>query len=696
MKMLTLAVVAASVPAFAADLTLVGNGATTWEPSSEIWKNASGESASFSDGDDILISSESFTGPSLMMKGRFNPGNVVFDIEGVLKFGWGANNAYGLGPDTASFTKRGEGTLILTASLSGSNKTQSGGTDRGNGMTNGVEILEGEIACLDHNSSNYLGPRTVPYWVKVRDGASLTFLERNQTGTYGIDSCGIRLQLDKGSTLNICTNFSEATPPTPTPLCVHTLKLNGGGVNIGEHWHTTDSKPNRNAPYDLGGNSSIYIFNKLHFAGDEKQSLGFAGDFTADDHLISLNVRNPVEICVDDVVDGVDAEMCMLGFTWGTNSVGKYRCDLVKTGCGTLSFPNNSRKRDFIGDFFIQEGCVEFLSEGNVQNFFLAGSDDPLQTITVSTNATLRIKKRNLLKPGAADVPNIRLVVDHGTLEYTPGQGNHGCIHVKDCVFDDAELIVSNAGMNERFGIFGFKNSVTFRGTKALVMRPDESLDLKWQAVSVHNGLGTNGDADGTRTVFDVADMTGDGATDVVMGYHIWNGATNNTAAGVLTDSGFIKTGSGTFSVASQANKVSGDITVSEGTMRVDGSLVTPSSVLVKAGAYLGGTGTVANVTLEAGAGFSAPAGQKCPLVVSGDLALPDAGIVDIVNLDGAEEKTLPSARLVSGTGVLSGTENLSGWIVKINGEETKLWKLRVSGGVLTARYDNGFSVVIR
>jgi hypothetical protein len=69
----------ATVSAVAADLTLVGDSAAVWTSSSTIWTNSAGESVSFSAGDNILVSSDCFTGSSLRMDGRFNPGNVVFD-----------------------------------------------------------------------------------------------------------------------------------------------------------------------------------------------------------------------------------------------------------------------------------------------------------------------------------------------------------------------------------------------------------------------------------------------------------------------------------------------------------------------------------------------------------------------------------------------------------------------------------------
>ena len=706
----------AVIPALAADLTLVGDSDAIWDGNSTIWTNstAGGALVKFSDGDNILVSSDCFTGRSLRMDGRFNPGNAVFDISGTLLFGWGNNNKYGLGPNTGKFTKRGIGTLILTDYLSGSHKTQSGDTSRGNGMTNGLEIIEGEIACLDPNNHNFLGPRTVPYWVYVRDGASLTFLERNQTGTYGNGECGIKIQLDKGAVLNICTNYAEATPPTPTPLCVNTLKLNGGTVNVGAQWHPYSTKPNNTWTYDLGGDDgsgispSMYVFNTIHFSGDEKQSLGCGNDFTTNkNHLISLRVWDPVEIRVDDIDGGTDAEMCMKGFVWGTNSVGVYRCDLVKTGSGTLLISdnnytkvnNNDTRWCFRGDLFISEGSVRFSSETGGQNFFQAGAEDPLQTITVSTNGTMIIDKRNITKPADENTPNIKIVVDHGKLVYDTREANAGgALTAKDWVFDDAELEIHNKGFNKYIGVLVFRNSVTFRGSKPLVMWPDENLDTTWQAVNVYNGYRTMnyGTENGPVTTFDVADMTGDGRTDVVMGYHIWNGVTNMNQNSVFTDSGFIKKGLGTFSVASMANKVSGVVAVSNGTLRVDGMLVTPSSVEVAAGAYLGGTGTVARVAMEAGAGFDAPAGQDKPLTVQGDLALPATGVVNISNLDGSEEKDMKPVKLATATGNITGAENLAGWTVKVNGVTSDKWRLAVKDGVLGAKFNNGFVIIVR
>ena len=689
-----------SLPLVAADLALVGDSAANWNTTLQCWTNfAAGTPAVFQTGNNVLISSDYFTGPSLTMTQRVKPGDVIFDIDRTLQFGWDSGKTHGLGVETKSFTKRGSGTLLLKSEVSVSAK------DNGNCMTCGVEVVEGEIACSDqnYNCHNLLGPRYVPHWVHIHPGASLTFLERNQTGAADSPECGIMIQLDAGARLNHCTNFT-AYPNSGACLNVNTLKLCGGDIVNGAYAFQDKTTL-------LGGRCMAKIFNTLWFSGNTPHAFGFPDntyegykhyslDGTLKGYLVSLNSKAPVEIRVDDIDGGdcVDAYMSWQAFTWGTNSLAGssdyFRCDIVKTGSGTLVFPSNKVARAFKGDFTVKEGNVWFqsLTDAN-QNFFVAGDADPLQTITVSTNATLVLDKRNITTPGDEGVtPNIKIVVDHGTLKYRPGTSdNRGTIVARDWVFDDATLDISNRGN----GLY-FKNSVTFRGTRPLVMLPDENISGA-QSVLVHNGTNTTGKTSGPCTIIDVADMTGDGRTDVVMGYRIDNGLSKINGENVTwIDSGFIKTGAGTFSVASAVNNVSGVITVSNGTLRVDGVLTMPSAVNVSSGAFLGGTGTVARVSMESGSGFAAPAGQNTPLTVQGALALPATGVVDIANLEGAEEKDIRPVKLATATSGITGTENLDGWSVKVDGVTMRNWKIGMRGDVLCAQPERGFVISYR
>ena len=684
----------ATVSAVAADLTLVGNSAANWNTSTQCWTNSAGASVAFQTGDNVLISSDYFTGPSLTMTERLTPGDVVFDIDRKLTFGWDSDGTHGLGVDTKSFTKLGNGTLLLQSGVN----PKSGDIYHGNSMTCGVEVVEGEIACKVRNYHNYLGPREVPFWVHIHDGASLTFLEGNQTGSADSALCGIKIQLDEGARLNHCTN--AVSSQIRSALCVNTLKLCGGDIVNGakafEDVNTDDY---------LGGNCMAKIFNTLWFSGSTPHAFGFpnnttytgckhySSNGTLKGYLVSLNSRAPVEIRVDDIDngDGIDAYMNWSAFTWGKTAEGVFRCDIEKTGAGTLVFPNNNGNRDFKGDFTVKEGRVEFWSR-DAQQFFKADPTNALQTVTVSTNATLSIARKNITKPGDGGVtPNIKIVIDHGTLEYKPGTtDNAGTIVARDWVFDDATLDISNSGAT-----LYFKNSVTFRGTRPLAMMPDKNISAA-QSVLVHNGTNTTGNASGPCTIIDVADMTGDGRTDVVMGYRINNGTSwINQQTKTWTDSGFIKTGVGTFSVASSVNGVSGVVTVSNGTLRVDGNLTTPSSVKVASGAFLGGTGTVAKVSMEAGAGFAAPVGQKSPLVIQGNFNLPATGVINL-NVKGVAEDRLSGTSLVSATGTLGGAENLDNWTIAIDGKPTTRWEAYVLDGVLMAKSHTGMLIFVR
>ena len=717
--MTLLSVMAFEMPAFAADLTLVGDSDATWNTTAAntVWTNsvAGGAKVGFTDGNNVLVSSDWFSGSTLDVGVNVGPGDVVFDIDRPLNLTYSGGSLKNV---TESFTKMGSGTLLI-----------SGG--KGSAATCGIEIVDGEIAANQANNNNILGPTATPFWVYVRNGAALTFLTRNQTGAATGTQCGFCVQLDKGSTLNVCTNYVDwDIVDTRAPLSINTLKLNGGTINVGAGWHTKYNNPNTTTPPKLGGRTSLYIFNKLHFSGNTVQSLGCGSDFTDNDHLISLNPRNPVEICVDETGNGddADAQISMAAFTWGTNSLGFYRADLVKTGLGTLSIPDNrysqsevstkdtTENRYFLGDLTVQDGTVDFST--NVTTFFRSTDSSCVQNVTVSTNGTLIFRKRNVAGSAGVD-PQVRLVVDHGTFKYLPGAGCHGPLTIKDIVLDDPTLDIQNYGMGRQgnrtdgyfytYGIFYVKNSMVFRGTRPIVLEPCTTIAGQTplsgdstQAVNLFNAVRNDLRASGREeylkgTVFDVADMTGDGNTDVTMGYHLWNGCSTNARDSEFADSGLIKTGAGTLSVASVTNKVSGAVTVAEGTMRVDGKLVTPSTVDVYPGAFIGGTGTVARVAMEAGSGFDAPAGQDKPLTVQGNLALPATGVVNISNLGGYEGDELPAAKLVTATGTLSGTENLQNWTVTIDGVPAPGWKVRMTNdNVVKATKDYGLKIIFR
>lgn len=349
----------------------------------KVWTNETGTAVLYSDGDNILVSDSLFTAADwLQIIGRVTPGDVVFDISETFKVSPGENGSqHGFGLDTKSFTKRGRGTLIFDWSNRGAQST-NGGTDYGNAMTCGVDIVQGEIALKTRNQHNYLGPRTVPFWVHVHDGGTLNFLEGNQTGAIENSECGMKVQLDAGSSLLHCTN----TAALAAMLSLHTLKLAGGSFTNGSNAAISDSSR-------LGGKCSMKIYNTLHFSGATPHAFGFSEgqypgylhysrvkNLAGSDSFISLNTFHPVEFSVDNIDNGsgIDAYVAMSMFQWGTNTVGRHQCDIVKTGAGTLCFPVDAWMWAFIGDLTVSNGTLRV----DAGQLFLK-----VASITVSTGA---------------------------------------------------------------------------------------------------------------------------------------------------------------------------------------------------------------------------------------------------------------------------------------------------------------------
>ena len=658
----------------------------------ETWSE-NGSAATYQQGDNVRID-DTFTGPSLTFDGRVTPGDVVFDIGRDLTIDFGSVNTYGLGINTKSFTKRGTGTLLMTHSA---NTTMTNGDERfGNAVTAGVEIAQGQIALKDPNVHHYFGPRTIPHWVHVRNGGSLSFLHRNQTGAFDSNECGLCVELDPGAWLYHGTN--NLAQSEFRPLALNTLKLSGGDITNGVNaW--------RNDANALGGSCSMYLFNTLWFSGSTPHAFGFDSGYAGckryakgatigGGKYISLNTRQPVEFRVDDITadSGVDAYIHPDMFTWAKNSAGVFKADILKTGAGTLSVPvakSAGTTKDFLGDITVSEGTMEFAAQKLFPVSTASYDATAAQTLTVSNGATVVFSIRNVVDGdtvlnGAITVPRLRLVVDGGTFKYHATGNNSGCNRFRECVFNNATIDIRNPGRNELAGILAFMGPVSFSGSTPYVLDVNADVANTSQAIACYND---------PRTTFDVADITGDGAADVTLGLPLYNYATNNTARGVLEGCGFVKTGAGTlriaYTFADQNKSLNGPVDVSNGVLRVDGRLTGPSMLTVAAGGFLGGTGTVNQVTLENGAGLAALTDQADALQIKQSLALPATGVVAISNpagLDPNSLRTIPVATAATdGTGALTGTENLANWTVTFNGVADPKWSLLVEGNTITA-----------
>ena len=369
----------------------------------------------------------------------------------------------------------------------------------------------------------------------------------------------------------------------------------------------------------------------------------------------------------------------------------------------------------FTGDIEVREGTLVLgppisgspLNANGYRNLSKGwswfGAQGVERTIAVSNGATLFLPHRNTwgaYRQITNDVCGATSLYIDGTLKIQDGQAD---------VIPNL-TVTGNARLCEDLGMGGYGVMMvagTFRVTG------DKPFDWPW----------TNGDASNIgktaymlagypQTEFNIEDVTGNGSVDCTIHRPF---AVNNyflrqdLAIKYTLDDwafGFRKTGVGTMRLtaakfAKSGNTyapMNGDATVEEGTLQLDGDMLeTSRDVIVKAGAYVAGTGAVNNVVIENGGGFCATAGATDALAIRGDCSFGTGGSVNILAPSGLDGKTLnqPLARI---DGVVTGGENLSEWSVRFNGVDAEgPYRIRLSsGGVLSVRYARGTSVVFR
>lgn len=242
----------------------------------------------------------------------------------------------------------------------------------------------------------------------------------------------------------------------------------------------------------------------------------------------------------------------------------------VKRGSGVLELGGGSTGTTgsyhaFTNDITITEGTLAVVSDGrNLKNAAegLLGNMQAARTIRVSTNTTLSLPRRYL--SGQIDsIPAASLVVDHGTLSLsstTISETAFGPV-----TFDSARIEYVNT---QATTYVAFNGRTVFMGTS-----------------TVHFASGGPPKyaffMDASQTEVCVSNITQDAAWDVRIDWVIPDYTTNGMV--LVKASGFRKTGAGTLYLGSINNSLSGDITVSEGTLETaagNGTMGTAVNVL--------------------------------------------------------------------------------------------------------------------
>ncbi|MDA8967127.1 autotransporter-associated beta strand repeat-containing protein [Akkermansiaceae bacterium] len=234
---------------------------------------------------------------------------------------------------------------------------------------------------------------------------------------------------------------------------------------------------------------------------------------------------------------------------------------LFKVGSGTLTL---GAVNTYTGPTVINEGTVTLGAINYVQPI------NPASEITINHGATLNVASG--INSIQRNTGHAAIIVDGGTLDYTaPTHGHMGNITLKNGGTWSAS---SGGGYNgENMMLNG---TVTVEGTSASNIN------------NFSQGLALNGN----RT-FDVADVTGDAAADLIVAAELEN---NDGGAG----DGFTKTGAGTM-VLNTFGSYSGATNVTDGLLQVNATLRGTSSMTASNGGtielgainiFVGGHGT--------------------------------------------------------------------------------------------------------
>ena len=615
-------------------------------------------------------------------------------------------NAAGDKGFSSGFRKTGAGTLEL------------GGRDGYSNFSNSdyygdVDVVEGTLkmsygaATYDFNRSSAFGAAQLAHKFTVHPGATLQLASSDLQGQLyatnritihvnggtlsqnaGVAN-GLGLLILEDATLsysgaNSQNNFyvvsEDQTQTNNVPVVWPTFAFNGGVSFLG----TT--------PYSLSnGNSGNGVHSRFFFGTDDGRPSDLyvaeiTGNGTADDTPdVILDAR------LEDAPPWYAA--ATVGdkrIVTGLNHPGQ-SLNMRKTGPGMLRLDN--RYSTTTGRIEVVDGtlCIggKMMSyEANFErpaNTPLGDLRDPNRTALVLNGGTLWIINDDTFGQGSA-VNGATFVVTNGTIRQSAGKVNPlPVLDLYDATFDYSGANTgshSDLAVAQPWGTFIFSQRVRFDGTRPYDLQNRGGncyFSLGWQSdsyqtPSTYNTSGGYIDQHG-KTEFYVADITGDANPDVTIGVVLkfpcrWNGNQYNSLYSKTNfRTGLLKTGPGTLRLNStdathyysEATRVNG------GTLLVDTHTFNSTNVIVQTGAFLGGTGTVARATIEAGGGFAAAPGQTGALTVQ-SAQLPPDGVVtlnipyrgNIAELDG--EIIVP---VVSATALASAK-----WHVLLNGAE--------------------------
>ena len=245
------------------------------------------------------------------------------------------------------------------------------------------------------------------------------------------------------------------------------------------------------------------------------------------------------------VVDNTGTNRISAGTTANNRIVAM--TSFVKRGSGVLELGGGvsgtiNSLHTFTNDITVSEGTLRVISNGhNLKNATegLLGNMQAARTLRVSTNATLNLAGRYL--SGRVDsIPATALVVDHGTLSFSATNISENAFG--PLTLDSAKIECVNTQANTYVALNGLTRVM---GTSTVYFAQTGSAKTLYFL-------------DPAGTELCVSNITQDSAWDLRVDW---------TISETYTNSSFRKTGAGTLYLGNTFNAMSGNITVSEGTL---------------------------------------------------------------------------------------------------------------------------------
>ena len=561
---------------------------------------------------------------------------------------------------------------------SGFRKTGAGTLELGDGTahaynstyTGDVDVVEGTLFMNTGNAvdaadrSSVFGAQRYPHTFTVHPGATLHLGASDTMGQFYAEN-NVTIHVN-GGTLKQTANKTNGFGP----LILENATVSYSGVTGA--WPT----------FGFGGGLSVIGTNTLTFANTDNATLFFAKrDGSASDcYVAEISGKGTA----DDTTDLKFNARIADAPNWGTKH-SAVAFNMRKTGPGMLELANNASTTT--GRIEIVEGTVKLATAlSNSQPCFECPTSSTIGNLSSSdlgvavNGGTLWITQNDQFGQANA-VNSFTLAVTNGTIRQSSGKVNAmPFLDLYDATLDYSGANSGTGGDTVQFqpyGTFVFAQRVRFDGTRPYDLQNVGGtcyFSLGWQNDSYQEIDGTKIYQHG-KTEFHVADITQNAEPDVTIGVVLkpalrWGGnASNSLYANTYFRTGLLKTGPGTLRLncRTAADKYYSEATrVNGGTLLVDAATFNSTNVIVQAGAYLGGTGTVVRATIEAGGGFTAAPGQTRPLTLTA-AELPTDGVVTL-DVPYTDDLTDPKSVRVSVPVVTADALAGAHWRVTLNG----------------------------